>query len=104
MRSALLSALGFIVGATVTFYVEPLIPLGDLRWLVVALVGMLVAVIVWATDPNRVFTPEQRFELARARTKFVREHWDGLVTAAVVVLVVVSIIVGLFVAGLRGVT
>ena len=53
MRYAIISGLSVIASAAVSFFMEPLIPLGDWRWLVIASIGLLVAWFLWLTDPNR---------------------------------------------------
>ena len=52
MRNALLSGLSVIVSTAISFWLEPLMPLGDRRWLVVAAMGTAVGIGLWLTDPN----------------------------------------------------
>ena len=53
MRYALISGFSVIASAAGSFFMEPLIPLGDWRWLVIAAIGFLVAWLLWFTDPKR---------------------------------------------------
>lgn len=42
-----------VSSGAVTFYMEPFFPLGDWRWLVIALVGYIIAALLVFTDPKR---------------------------------------------------
>ena len=53
MRYALISGFTVIASAAGSFFMEPLIPLGDWRWLLICAIGFLVAWLLWFTDPKR---------------------------------------------------
>ena len=50
MPSFLASASSHAAGS---FFMEALIPLGDWRWLVISAIGLMVAWLLWFTDPKR---------------------------------------------------
>ncbi len=54
MRYAAISGLTVIASAAASFFMEPILPLGDWRWLVVAGIGYLVAWLLWFTGPKRL--------------------------------------------------
>ena len=53
MRYATISGLSVATSVAASFFMEPIFPLGDWRWLLIAAIGLLVAWILWFTDPKR---------------------------------------------------
>ena len=54
MRYAVISGVSVVAAAAASFFMEPIFPLGDWRWLVIAGIGSLAAWLLWFTGPKRL--------------------------------------------------
>ena len=73
MRTHILAGISVITSAAAAFYMEPLIPLGDWRWLFIATMGAVAFVVVVVTDPKR--RGEARSALVRRSNGETNPGW-----------------------------
>ena len=80
MRYATISGLSVVTSVATSFFLETIFPLGDWRWLLIAAIGLLVAWLLWFTDPKRRWrsfrvSPDGR-EVAKTIQQIPKRHTE----------------------------